>query len=306
MSEKSLQVGSRTIHLSNPEKVLFPDEGITKGDVVEYYQRVADTMIPHMKERPLNMQRFPDGIGKEGFYEKKFPEHFPDWMDRVSVYLKEEQSRQYQVVCNHAAALVYLADQACITPHLWLSRQDKLRHPDRLILDLDPPGTDFDPVREAARSLRDLLEELDLSPYVMTTGSKGVHVLVPLDRNADFDSARSFARDVARFLERKNPKHFTTETHKSKRKGRVFLDYLRNAYAQTAVAPYAIRPRPGGPVATPLEWDEIGDRKLNAQRYTVHNIFRRLGQREDPWGDIHRRGRSLKGARKKLQQMTED
>jgi bifunctional non-homologous end joining protein LigD len=306
MSKKTLQVGSRTISLSNAEKVLFPEDGFTKEDIAEYYRRIAEVMIPHMKGRPLNMQRFPDGIGEGGFYEKKAPDHFPDWIERTSVYLKEEKGRQDQVVCNNGATLVYLADQACLTPHLWLSREDKLKHPDRLIFDLDPPGRDFDPVREAALSLRQLLEELGLLPFVMTTGSKGLHVLVPLDRRSDFDAARSFARDVARILEAKNPDGFTIETQKDKRKGRVFLDYLRNAYGQTAVAPYAIRPKPGAPIATPLEWDELSDRKLTPRRYTLQNIFRRLGQREDPWEDIQRRARSLKKPRQRLKQMAGD
>jgi bifunctional non-homologous end joining protein LigD len=301
-----MKVGSRNIHLSNLDKVLFPEDGITKGDVVEYYHRVAHVMVPHMRGRPLNMQRFPDGIKKEGFYEKRVPEHFPHWIDRVSVYLKEEKQRQEQVVCNHGATLVYLADQACLTPHLWLSRKESLDYPDRLIFDLDPPGKDFELVRHAALSLKDLLEKTGLIPFVMTTGSKGLHVLAPLDRSTDFDTARSFARKVSRFLAENNSKEFTVETQKSERKGRVFLDYLRNAYAQTAVAPYAIRAKSEAPIATPLAWKELGDRNLTPRRYTIHNIFRRLGQRDDPWGGIHRRGRSLKKARERFKWMAED
>jgi bifunctional non-homologous end joining protein LigD len=303
MGTKSLQIGSRTIALSNAKKILFPEDGLAKEDIAEYYRRVADIMIPHMKGRPLNMQRFPDGIEVDGFYEKKVPDHFPDWIDRVSVYLKGKKSRQTQLICNNRATLVYLADQACLTPHLWLSREDKLNHPDRLIFDLDPPGSDFDPVRQAARSLRQVLAEVGLESFVMTTGSKGLHVLVPLDRSSNFEAVRSFAREVARFVAEKNSERFTVETQKSKRRGRLFLDYLRNAYAQTAVATYAIRPKPGAPIATPLEWDELADRQLTSRRYTVKNIFRRLGQRNDPWRDIHLRGRSIKKPRERLQQM---
>ena len=306
MSAKKIKAGSRRIEVSNPDKVFFPDEGITKGDVAEYYRRIAETMLPHMRDRPLNMQRFPDGIEKDGFYEKKVPDYFPGWIDSASVYLKEKKRRQRQVVCNDAATLLYLADKACISAHLWLSRKDDLRRPDRLIFDLDPPDGDFDPVRAGARAIKEIIEQAGLTAFVMTTGSRGLHVVAPLDRSAGFDSVRSFARKAAELLARKEPERFTTETRKEKRKGRLFLDYLRNAYAQTAVAPYAIRPKPGAPVATPLEWDELSDGSLDARRFTIRNIFRRLGQREDPWKRIDRGAASLKEANRQLKQLSED
>lgn len=305
MADKEMQVDSHTVSVSNLEKVLFPDDEITKGDLIDYYQRVADTMLPYMEKRPLNMQRFPDGIDEGGFYHKEVPDYFPDWIDRVSVAVREEGSTQPQVVCNKTATLVYLANQACITPHVWLSRVDKLDHPDKLIFDLDPPGGDFEPVRAAALSLRDILEEVGLVPYVMTTGSKGLHVVAPLDRSADFDTVRDFTRNLAQVLARRRPDDLTTETRKNKRHGRLFLDYLRNSYAQTAVVPYAVRARPGAPVATPLDWDELSDSSLHSQTYTMHNIFRRLGQKDDPWRGIMRQARSLKEPRHGLDEISD-
>jgi bifunctional non-homologous end joining protein LigD len=300
MSAKEIQIGSRTIEISNRQKVMFPKINFTKGDLIDYYGDIAQVMLPHMQDRPLSMERYPDGIEEEGFYAKEIPDYFPDWIDRAPVEVLESGETQLQVVCNQAAALVYLANQACITPHLWLSRRDRLHHPDKMIFDLDPPGDDFEPVRQAARLLRRALEEIQLPSFVMTTGSKGVHVVVPLDRSAEFDVVRAFAKDLAGAIAGQHPDSFTTETRKDERKGRLFLDYLRNSYAQTSVAPYALRAKPGVPVATPLDWDELENSDLHSQSYTVKNIFRRLGQREDPWRDMWRHARKLESLGKKL------
>jgi len=285
-----IKVGSHTVEISNAEKVFFPEQGITKGDLIDYYLRIADTMLPYIRERPITMHRFPDGIEGEGFYEKEAPDYFPGWVKRVSVKLKEDGS-QLEIVCDNAATLAYLADQACITPHVWLSRADRLNHPDRMILDLDPSGNDFEQVRSAARLLKNLLEEIGLLPFVMTTGSRGLHVVVPLDRSADFDTVRTFAQDAARLLANREPDVFSIEPRKGRRRGRLFLDYLRNAYAQTAVPPYAVRPKPGAPVATPIDWSELTN--VSPQQYTIQNIFRRLDRKSDPWKGIDLQIRSL-------------
>ncbi len=294
-----VRVGQYTVKLSNADKVMFPEDGITKGDLVEYYTRIAETMVPHMEGRPISMQRFPEGIHGEGFYEKEAPEYFPDWITRVRVDKKEGGS-QYQIVVDKAATLAYLANQACITPHIWLSRADKIHNPDKMIFDLDPPDGSFEPVREAATHLREALEEIGLVPFVMTTGSRGLHVVVPLDRGEGFDSVRGFSQRVAERISRENPDRFTTEGRIEKRGGRLFLDTMRNAYAQTSTSPYAVRARPGAPVATPLEWDELEDGGLNSQSYNMSNIFRRLGQKPDPWREIMRHARSLDEPRRLL------
>jgi bifunctional non-homologous end joining protein LigD len=303
VSEKTITVDGRRIELSNLDKVLFPQDGITKGDLIDYYRRVAQTMLPYMEGRPIAMQRFPDGIGEEGFYQKEAPDYFPEWITRVTVEVEGEGRRQPEVVCDSEATLVYLADQACITPHVWLSRADKLHHPDRLIFDLDPPGHEFEPVRLAARSVRSLLEELELSSLVMTTGSRGLHVLIPLDRQADFDTVRAFARQLAQVVASREPERLTVATRKEDRGGRLFLDYLRNSYGQHAVTAYAVRPIAGAPVATPLEWDELSDTGLNSQSYNIGNIFRRLGQKADPWKGMLDQTCSLKEAARRLQEL---
>jgi bifunctional non-homologous end joining protein LigD len=295
MTDKKVEVNSHTIELSNLDKVLFPDDGFTKGDLIDYYQRIAPTILPHLADHPLSLQRFPNGIKVEGFYQKEIPDYFPDWIRRVSVEVKEDQTRQAQVVCDNVETLVYLANQACLTLHPWLSRADKLNHPDKLIFDLDPPGDDFETVRFAAGRLREMLQEMGLVPFVMTTGSKGLHVVAPLDCSADFDEVRAFVRQLADELARREPERLTTETRKEQRQGRVFLDYLRNAYGQTGVVPYTVRAKPGAPVATPLDWAELANPRLHSQRYTLRNIFQRLGQKADPWQDMRDHARALKG-----------
>ncbi|MEJ2010882.1 MAG: non-homologous end-joining DNA ligase [Anaerolineales bacterium] len=288
-----LEIDDHTVEISHREKLFFPDEGLTKGDLVDYYRRIAEVMLPHLKGRPISMQRFPDGITGEGFYQKEAPDYFPDWIQQVDVLVEGEGEKQPQVIVDGAATLVYLANQACITPHTWLSRAGRLDQPDKLIFDLDPPGDDFNVVREAAYALHNMLEEIRLVSYVMTTGSRGLHVVLPLKSGAGFDNVRDFAHEIAAALAAREPEKWTVEVRKAKRDGRLFLDTMRNAYAQTSVPPYAVRALPAAPVATPIEWDELSDHKLNSQTYSMMNIFRRLGQKSDPWIDIYDKAVSL-------------
>jgi bifunctional non-homologous end joining protein LigD len=203
-------------------------------------------------------------------------------------------------VCDDAATLAYLAGQGCITPHIWLSRIDRPRHPDRLIFDLDPPKG-FEQARTAALLVRELLSELGLASFVMTTGSRGLHVVVPLDRAADFDTVRAFARDVAELLAERHPDEVTTEARIAKRRGRLFLDTTRNAYAQTGVAPYGVRAMSGAPVATPLRWEELDDRGgLDSQTYSVRNVLERIEREGDPWRGFLRRQQGIRGAAERL------
>lgn len=295
---ETLRFGPYSVEVSSLDKVLFPDAEVTKGDLVDHYRGVAGRMLPFLRDRPVSMQRFPDGIESDGFYQKEAPDYFPDWIRRVTV--KKEGGTVDHVVCDNEATLVYLANQACITPHVWLSRADEIHRPDRLIFDLDPPEDGFELVRFAARELRELLDALGLVPYVMATGGRGLHVVVPLDRSSDFDATRAFARDVAELLAARHDDRLTTETRKDKRRGRLFLDYLRNAYAQTGVPPYAVRPRPGAPVAVPLDWDELSDSSLRGDAYHIRNVLARLARKDDPWEGMARRARSLSAPRRKL------
>ncbi len=298
-----LKFGRYTVETSNEEKLFFPDEEISKGDLIDYYQKIAEKLVPCVKERPLVMKRYPDGIKGESFFQKEIGDYFPDWIERVKV--KKKGGTVTHVQCDNAATLVYLANQACIELHPWLSRSDKLHYPDQLIIDLDPSGDDFSQAVFGARVLKELFDELDLKAFLKTTGSRGLHVLVPLDRRANFDKVREFAQDTAKLLAQRHSDKLTIEARKAKRRGRLLIDTARNAYAQTAVAPYAVRAKPGAPVATPLDWDELANKKLNSQSYNVRNIFRRLGRKTDPWKDLPRLGRSLKEARRRLDAILE-
>jgi len=300
----TLTVGRRKVEISNPDKELFPGDGITKQRLAEYFRSVAEFLLPHVKDRPLAMERFPDGISNEGFIHKKVPEYFPDWIDRTTV--RKEGGTVTHVVASDAATLVYLAGQASITLHTWLSRVDDVDHPDQIIFDLDPSKEkDFSGVKRAAKSLRDLLTDLGLEPFVKTTGSRGLHVLAPLARGATFDEVRDFTRDAAEVLVQDDP-HLTVEHRKAKRAGRIFVDVMRNAYAQHAVAPYSPRPRPGAPVAAPLEWDELDHRGMSPERFTVNNVLTRLHERGDPWRNVRRHGRALSAPRQKLDALLDE
>jgi bifunctional non-homologous end joining protein LigD len=295
---ETLEVDGRRIELANTHKVLFPQAGLTKGDLIDYYRRVAPVMLPHIEGRPLSLQRFPDGIGAGGFMQKNASDYFPPWIHRA--HLAKEGGNVDHVVAGDAATLVYLANQAAVTLHTGLARVDRIDHPDRLVIDLDPSDDDFSKVKRGARAARELIEATGLVPFLQTTGSRGLHVWVPLDRAADFDEVRCFAAEIAEQLVARAPEDFTTAQRKAGRGARLFIDVARNAYGQTAVAPYSVRARPEAPVATPLDWSELDDAGLGPRRYTITNLFRRLGQKSDPWGDIGRHARGLGSARERL------
>jgi bifunctional non-homologous end joining protein LigD len=297
-SREEVEVDGRKIELSNTDKVLFPKPGLTKGDLIAYYRRIAPVMLPHLADRPLSLQRYPDGVDAEGFMQKNASDYFPRWIRRAR--LAKENGEVEHVLADDAATLVYLANQACITLHIGLARVDRTDHPDRLVIDLDPSDEDFAKVKRAARAARRLLEAVGLVPFLQLTGSRGLHVWVPLDRSATFDEVRAFASDLTERLVGHQSEELTTEQRKAKRGVRVFLDVGRNAYGQTAVAPYAVRARDEAPVATPLDWTELEDAGLDPRRFTIANLFRRLGQKSDPWGDIGRHTRDLCSARERL------
>ncbi len=293
-----LDVDGHRIELSNTAKVLFPKPGLTKGDLIDYYRKIAPVMLPHLEGRPLSFQRYPDGIEAEGFMQKNASAYFPAWIRRA--HLAKEGGTVDYVLAADAATLVYLANQAAVTLHIGLARTGRIDHPDRLVIDLDPSDDDFAKVRRAAAAARELLEAVGLAPFVQTTGSRGLHVWVPLDRSANFDAVRAFAADLAERLAARTPDELTTAQRKAARGMRVFLDVGRNAYGQTAVAPYSVRARPEASVATPLDWAELGDPGLGPRRFTIANLFRRLGQKPDPWAEIGRQARPLEPAVQRL------
>jgi bifunctional non-homologous end joining protein LigD len=292
MSDGTLHVGRRDIQISHPDKRLFPDPPITKLELARHYERVAGAMVPLARDRPLALQAFPDGIEGKGFFMKSVPKYFPDWIRTATV--PKKGGTLTQVLADDAATLVYLAGQNVVTPHLWLSRADEPHIPDRLIIDFDPsPGVPFAEIRAAARDAGQRLRDAGLATYAMVTGSRGIHVLCPLRRGPDFTVVHGFARALAERMVADDPRNLTLEWHRDERGARIYIDVNRVAYAQHAVAPYAVRPRPGAPVAMPIAWEELSDRTLAPDRWTIRTAADRLDAEGDAWAGIGRHARRL-------------
>ena len=304
MHADHVRVSGITVKLSNTSKVLFPDDGITKGDLVEYYAQVADWMLPYLRNHPIAMARYPDGITRQRIFQKNPADYYPDWV--TSVEVKKQGGTLRHVVCDKAATLLYLANQACIEFHVFLSQVGSLECPDQVVVDFDPPGQDgFDAARRCALWLRDLLAgELGLTCYVKTTGGKGLHVHLPLNRRQDFEEARGFARDAAEVLVARHPDMVTIEQRKEARGDRVYADVMRDSYAQTVVAPYSVRARRGAPVATPLHWAEAEDTSLTPARFTLRTLGERLSATPDPWDGMFRHRYDVATARRRLAAIT--
>jgi bifunctional non-homologous end joining protein LigD len=285
--------GGAEVKLSHPDKVLFGDDGITKADLADYYAKVAGAMVPHTRDRPLNLWRWNTGIGGQRVVQQEIPKGAPDWVARVEVPRRKGGNVTHAMI-DDERTLRWLANQNCITPHVWQSRADKLDRPDRIVFDLDPSEDEsqFEDIRAGALALGDHLRELGLVPFAMTTGSRGIHVVAPLRRTLGADEVRARAGEIAEEFARGHDT-LTTAWRKDKRDGRILVDTARNTYAQTVVAPYAVRALPGAPVATPLAWEELSDPALHPRRWTLRDVAARIADRGDPWSDIRRDARKL-------------
>jgi bifunctional non-homologous end joining protein LigD len=298
-----IKIGRYAIELSNQDKVLFGKSGITKGDLIDYYAKIGPIMIPYCNSRPISMHRFPNGIHDEGFYQKDADNYFPDWITTIAIARQSEGFVKY-VVIDKSATLVYLANQGCITPHLWLSRVDNVDKPDRMIFDLDPTEKlCFADVQWVAKKLKHVLDDLGLPSFFMLTGSRGAHVVIPLKRLHTFEETRAFAHDVASLLAQKYPEKITVNVHKKERGKCVFIDWLRNGFGATGVAPYAVRALEGAPIAMPVVWDELCKKGMTSQRYTIKNVFKHIESVGDVWQGMPRHAVSLVKARKLLDLM---
>ncbi len=289
------------VELSNEDKILFPKSKITKGDVISYYKKNARKIVSYMKDRPVSLMRYPNGITKEWFFQKNEPTYFPKWIKTASVKRKGK-SNITMVLCNDVDSLVYIANQACITPHIWLSKKDKPNNPDRVIFDLDPPEGKFNLAIKAALLLKEVLEKkLKLPCFVMTTGSNGLHVVIPIKREKEitFDDTREFAKRVARIVVEKEKTEFTLEQRKNKRRGRLFIDCMRNGFAQTVIAPYSIRAIENAPIACPISWKDLQSKKITAQSF---NIFSKI--KSDPFKGMDKKAKSIKKAINKIESLS--
>jgi bifunctional non-homologous end joining protein LigD len=288
--------------ITHPDKILFPDDGITKGELASYYEAIAPVMIPHIGGRPITMERFPGGIGRKGFIQKDVSRGFPPWLQRVEVP-KKGGTVHHPIVADLKSQL-WVVNQNCITPHVWTRRAPDLIHPDLCVFDLDP-STDGEPdvLRRAALALRDLLEELGLPSWIKTSGSKGFHIVVPLDRRAEVDRVAGFAHAVGAVLVARNPGTLTQEFSKADRGGRILIDTGRNGYSATFAAVYAVRARPGAPVSAPCTWDEVERGAVGPRTFALRGMASRIADAGDLWKEMLHRGRSLTRATERLRKM---
>ena len=278
--------------ITHPDKVLFPDEGITKGELASYYEAIAPSMLPHIRGRPVTMERYHRGIGEKGFFQKDVSKGFPEWLERVEVP-KKGGTVHYPLVYD-TQSLLWLANQNSITPHVWTSRAPNLNRPDICVFDLDPSEDQPDILRAAALALRGLLHELGLTSWLKTSGSKGFHIVVPLDGKDGFGEVSRFAHAAGTVLVSRDPKRLTQEFSKADRGGRIFVDTGRNAPSATFAAAYAVRAKPGAPVSAPCTWDELERGEAGPTTFTLRTMARRIAQAGELWSDMLSRGQSLR------------
>ena len=277
--------------ITHPDKVLFPDDGITKGELAAYYETIAPVMLPHLSGRPVTMERYPAGIGEKGFWQKDVSKGFPDWLERVEVPKKD--GVVHHAVVTDTRSLLWVTNQNTITQHVWTSRVPDLNYPDVCVFDLDPSRDDVDAVRRAAIELRDLLAELGLPSWIKTTGSKGFHILVPLDGKTPMGRAARFAGAVGTTFVSRAPDRLTQEFSKADRNGRIYVDTGRNGYSATFAAAYTVRARKGAPVSAPCTWEEVEGGEVAPDTFTLRNMADRVAAVGDIWANLRRHGHSL-------------
>ena len=294
---------SDPVVITHPEKLLFPDDGITKGELAAYYEAIAPVMLPHISGRPVTMERFHRGIGEKGFFQKSVTKGFPDWLERVEV--PKKGGTVHHPVVRDVRGLLWLANQNCITPHVWASRVPRLLHPDICVFDLDPSVGDPGRLRDAACLLRDLLESLGLRSWVKTSGSKGYHIAVSLDGRADAGRVAGFTHEVGRAMVARHPGLFTLEFSKADRGDRVYLDVGRNHPPATFAAAYAVRAKRGAPVSAPCTWSELESGEVLPQTLTMRAMGARLARTGDLWADLPGSPQSFTGPARRLRERPE-
>ena len=286
--------------ISHPDKILFPGDGITKGELASYYEMIAPVMLPHLRGRPITMERYHRGITAPGFFQKDVVKGFPEWLERVEVPKKD--GTVHHPIANDARSLLWLANQNSITIHVWPSRAPNLYYPDICVFDLDPSNeNEPERLRNAALMVRDFLSELGINSWVKTSGSKGFHIAVPLDGKSDFGVVARFAHVVGRVLVERDPENLTQEFSKVDRAGRILVDTGRNGYSATFAATYTVRAKAGAPVSAPCTWDEVSSGAVGPRTFTLRMMEKRIAEVGDLWKDLLKSKRSLKSAIKKLQ-----
>jgi bifunctional non-homologous end joining protein LigD len=298
---------AKTVNLTSPDRVLYPEEGVTKGDVFEYYRQVGPVIVPHLKDRPFTMKRYPHGITGEAFFQKQAPRGMPDWIPtrQFRTWPREGGSRLVDFpLMNSPEAVLWMVQMNCVDMNAWYSRVDKPERPDFVLFDLDPPDGGFELAIEVAHLIRELLDELELPGYVKTSGADGIHVVAPITRRSTFEQTYAFAEGASRLLEQRHPGKVTTEWLKKKRQG-VLVDHRQNGHGKTIASVYSVRPKPGAPVSTPLPWDELKP-GIRPRDFGMEVALQRIEQHGDLFAPVLEDPRPLAPAAAKLQRLTSD
>jgi len=296
-----LKVGKVTLHLTNQQKIYFPGDGITKGDVVKYYDDVAEIILPYLWDRPQSMNRFPNGINAPGFYQKDVDvDKSPAWIKTQSIFSESTKENVDYLLCNNKETLLYMANLGCIEINPWNSRIKKIENPDWLVIDLDPEKIDFIYVVEVANQVKKFLDSLEAECHCKTSGATGLHIYLPLGAKYDYNIVRKFAQVIAQNIHMLLPEITSIERSPKRRQGKVYIDYLQNSRGQTLAAPYSLRPKPGATVSTPLEWKEV-NKKLHPSDFTINNILKRIDKKGDLWSPVVGKGINLQKIVKQLQ-----
>ena len=281
-TEKTAPASSDEPALTNLQKIYFPEDGISKGDLIDYYKGVAPYILPYLKDRPESMNRHPNGIDKPGFYQKDLTGHVPRWLRTERIYSGSAEKSINYLLCQDKRSLLYMANLGCIEINPWFSRTSHLDRPDFLVIDLDPDGNSFDHVIQIAHEVHGVLDDVGAPNFCKTSGATGIHIGVPLNAKYDFDTARAFAEQVCRILSRNNPALTSVERNPDRRRKKIYLDFMQNRRGQTLAAPFCVRPKPGAPVSMPLAWDEL-KKGLKPEQFNIHNALDRIRRFKDPW-----------------------
>lgn len=296
----ALKFGKTTVNLTNQDKIYFPGEGITKGDIVNYYNLIADYILPYLKNRPQSLNRFPNGINQQSFYQKdQDVNKIPSWLTTTPVYSESNDEMINYLICNDKATLLYMANLGCIEINPWNSRIADPEHPDWMVIDLDPEKIAFAAVVQTALEVKKVFDELDVECFCKTSGATGLHIYVPLNAKYNYDIVKTFAELIAHTVWVRIPEITSIERSPSKRQGKVYLDFLQNRRGQTLAAPYSVRPKKGATVSTPLEWKEV-NKNLDPTKFTIKTTLKRIEKKGDLWKPVIGKGANLNTIMKKM------
>lgn len=295
-----IKIGKQTLKLTNQNKIYFPDDNITKSDIVDYYFEIAPIILPYLKDRPQSLNRFPNGIKAPSFFQKDLNRDvIPEWVHTEKVHSDSNKEYLNYLICNDKETLVYMANLGCIEINPWNSKLKDLDKPDWLVIDLDPEDIPFTEVIKTALETKNVFDEMDINSYCKTSGGRGMHIFVPLAAKYEYDVVRNFANLIAKKVNERLPEITSLIRQPAKRKKKVYLDYLQNSRGQTLASPYSIRPRKFGTVSTPLDWKEVNS-KLHPTNFTVKNTLKRLDKKGDLWKPVIGKGTDLKKVLKNI------